>query len=608
LVQLPTQHYVYFTKRGVMAQSHRERIKPAKSRTFVRVTFEDSNTVYSAPVGATIEDFFAVARPELVPPVRQPDHSTEKTVVAAICNGTLRELTYAIKTDSNVKPITLSSTDGMRIYQRSLAYILRAAAHNLFGDTRLALNHALPFGALYGTVTNGPPLTLDQIEQLKTATQELIESDLPIKRAEVPLKEAIALFEAHQDDDKLRLLESREKDYLTLYTLGDVQDYFFGYMVPSTSYITLWDIEPTEGGFLLRYPRPDTATVLQRVSDVSKLQSLFIENTKLLDLLGVNDIGDLNQSTHYGRARELILVTEALHEGRIVDIAEKIVSRQPDVQLVLIAGPSCSGKTTFSKRLAVQLMAHGFKPFTLGMDNYFVGPDQTPLGEDGEIDFEHIEAIDLAFFNQQLLSLMAGDKVTLPTYNFYTGKRELGDTVQLTTEHIIIVEGIHGMNPELVSKIPPQRIFRIYLSALPQLKIDRYNRVSSTDLRLLRRMVRDAAFRGYSAMDTLGRWESVRRGEKRWIFPYQENADVMANSSLVYELAVLKPLAEPLLRQVDPGSLLYMEAKRLLSFLGWVKSLDPELVPDNSLLREFVGGSILRDYEPGFPDKHGTGH
>lgn len=591
-----------------MPQSHRERIKPARSRTFVRVTFEDSNKVYSAPVGATIEDFFAVARPELVPPVRQPDHSTEKTVVAAICNGALRELTYPIETDSTVKPITLCSTDGVRIYQRSLAFILRTAAHNLFGDTKLALNHDLPFGALYGTVTNGPPLTLEQIGLLKTAVQTLIDNDLPIKRAEVPLKEAIAVFKAQQDDDMLRLLESREKDYVTLYTLGDVQDYFFGYMIPSTSYITLWDIEPTEGGFLLRYPRPDTATVLKKVSDVSKLQSLFTENAKLLDLLEVNDIGDLNQSTHYGRARELILVTEALHEGRIVDIAEKIVTHQPDIRLVLIAGPSCSGKTSFSKRLAVQIMANGYKPFTLGMDNYFVGPDQTPLDEDGEIDFEHIDAIDLPFFNQQLLSLMSGDEVTLPTYNFFTGERELGDTVQLTAEHIIIVEGIHGMNPVLVSKIPPQRIFRIYLSALPQLKIDRFNRVSSTDLRLLRRMVRDAAYRGYSAMDTLGRWESVLRGEKRWIFPYQENADVMANSSLVYELAVLKPLAEPLLRQVDPGSPLYIEAKRLLSFLGWVETLAPELVPDNSLLREFVGGSILRDYEPGFPDKHSMGH
>ena len=590
-----------------MPQTHRERIKPARSRTYVRVTFADSNTVYSAPVGATIEDFFAVARPELVPPVRQPDHSTEKTVVAAICNGALRELTYPIETDSTVKPITLNSTDGVRIYQRSLAFILRTAAHNLFGDTKLALNHDLPFGALYGTVTNGPPLTLEQIGQLKAAMQKLIDNDLPIKRAEVPLKEAITVFTAQHDDDMLRLLESREKDYVTLYTLGDVQDYFYGYMIPSTSYITLWDIEPTAGGFLLRYPRPDTATILKKVSDVSKLQNLFTENAKQLDLLEVNDIGDLNQSTHYGRARELILVTEALHEGRIVDIAEKIVTHQPDIRLVLIAGPSCSGKTSFSKRLAVQLMAHGYKPFTLGMDNYFVGPDKTPLDENGDVDFEHIDAIDLPYFNQHLLSLMSGDKVTLPTYNFFTGQRGQGDTVQLTADHIIIVEGIHGMNPVLVSKIPPQRIFRIYLSALPQLKIDRFNRVSSTDLRLLRRMVRDAAYRGYSAMDTLGRWESVLRGEKRWIFPYQENADVMANSSLVYELAVLKPFAEPLLRQVDPTSPLYIEAKRLLAFLGWVETLAPELVPDNSLLREFVGGSILRDYEPGFPDKHGTG-
>lgn len=576
-----------------------DKISLSEARDEVRVTLEGK--VYSGPVGTRVEDFLRVARRELVPPAREAGDATSDAAIVAIVDGTLRELSYPLERDAALDIITQSNGDGMRVYRRSLAFVLRVAAHELFPEMQLSLDHALPFGAFYGSVVNGPALTAQQLDQLKAAMQGLIDANLPIVRGTIPLDEAVAMYEARGEADKLRLLKYRNKDYLVVYTLRDLQDYFFGYMVPSTGYLTTWDLiaSPSGTGFLLRYPRRNEPAKLQPVGDVSILHQVYVQTSDWLDLLGVEDIGELNDAIEAGRARELILVAEALHEGRVADVADMIEARQPDARLILIAGPSSSGKTTFSKRLAIQLMAHGLKTFTLGLDNYFIDRDKTPRDENGDYDFEHLEAIDLKTFNDDLLRLMAGEAVTLPHYSFKRGKQEPGETVQLSPQHLIIVEGIHGMNPTLVRDIPPERAFRIYLSALTQLNVDRFNRVPTTDLRLLRRLVRDAAYRGYSAMDTLGRWESVRKGEKTWIFPYQENADVMVNSALVYELAVLKPLAVPLLLQVPTGTRRHVEAKRLLAFLGWVRTLEPEFVPDNSLLREFIGGSILSDYQPG---------
>ena len=590
--------FIWLTWTVHMSESQLNTATRSTPRDEVRLTFDDGS-VYSAALNSPLEHFFAAHQSQLIPPARKDGDSEEVTVVAAICNGDLRELTYPATHDMRVSPVTLHHSDGMRIYRRSLAFVLRVAAQEIFPDLKLTLNHALPFGGFYGVVLEGPPLTGKQIDQLRDRMQSIIDADSPITRASVPLERAIEMFKKRGDNDKLRLMENRSKNYLVVYTLRDVQDYFYGYMLPSSGYLTTWNLQLADDGFLLRYPRRDQPTVLQPVGGIAKLQQVYKERSLWLELLGVEDIGHLNQAIRDDRARELILVTEALHEGSIDDIADQIVQRQPAIRLVLIAGPSSSGKTTFSKRLAIQLMAHGLKPFTLALDNYFIDRDKNPLDKDGEYDFEHLEAIDIDLFNTQLVTLLDGQKVRLPTYNFHTGKQESGDQVHLTPEHIIIVEGIHGMNPDLIRNVPAQHVFRIYVSALTQLNIDRYNRVPTTDLRLLRRLVRDAAFRGYTAMDTLGRWESVRRGEKRWIFPYQENADVMFNSSLVYELAVLSPMAEPLLRQVSLGTRRHIEAKRLLAFLGWVVPLSPDLIPDNSLLREFVGGSILRDYEPG---------
>jgi uridine kinase len=317
-----------------------------------------------------------------------------------------------------------------------------------------------------------------------------------------------------------------------------------------------------------------------------------------MDVMGVPDVGALNDTHEAGRLREVILVSEALHEQRIARIASDIAEQHPYVRLVLIAGPSSSGKTTFSKRLSIQLLAHGIRPTALALDDFFVSREDTPRDERGDYNFESLYALDLPLFNEVLLRLMDLEKVTLPRFNFIKGARETGETIHISQDHVIIIEGIHGMNPELVRDIPPQLIYRVYVSALTQLNIDQHNRVPTTDTRLLRRIVRDATYRGYSASETIKRWESVRQGEKRWIFPYQEHAGVMFNSALVYELAVLKPFAEPLLLQVKPRTSEHIEAKRLLSFLEWFVPITPDLIPDNSILREFIGDSILRDYLP----------
>jgi uridine kinase len=406
------------------------------------------------------------------------------------------------------------------------------------------------------------------------------------------------LFNDRGEAEKARLLSRRKKDYLVLYNLRGSRDYFHGYMVPSTRYLRCFALRTYPPGFLLQYPRRHRPTELLPVQDYPQLTAIFHEYGQWLRLLGVDSVSALNEAIATKRIREVILVSEALHEERIAHIAGEIVSRKDKVRLVLVAGPSASGKTSFSKRLSVQLLAHGSRPFALELDNYFVDREETPRDANGEYDFESLGALDVPLFNQHLLALMDGQEVQLPRFNFKTGYREPGKTVQLGPDHIIIVEGIHGLNPQLVPSVPGACVFRIYASALTQLNIDRHNRVPTTDTRLIRRIVRDATYRGYSAEETLNRWESVRRGEKWHIFPYQENAEVMFNSALAYELAVLKPLVEPLLLQVDHESPRHVEAKRLLTFLQWFEPCGPELIPDNSLLREFVGGSILRDYTP----------
>jgi uridine kinase len=373
-------------------------------------------------------------------------------------------------------------------------------------------------------------------------------------------------------------------------------DYHHGYMVPSTSYLRWFDLHATNGGFTLRFPRRHAPTELQPPANYPKLLKTFRQYGDWLARLGIDNVGALNDAIQAGREHEIILVSEALHEQYISDIARQIAERQGQSPLVLVAGPSSSGKTTFSRRLTVQLLARGISPYPLELDNYFVDRDKTPRDELGNFDFEAIEALDLSLLAEHLQGLVAGEKVQMPRYNFKTGLSEPGEVVQLQRGQILILEGIHGLNPRLIPETLSGQAFRVYVSALTQINLDRHNRVSTTDTRLIRRIVRDARERGYTARDTISRWESVRRGEKRYIFPYQENADIMFNSALVYELAGLKPLAEPLLRQVPRSTPEYIESKRLLAFLEWFLPIDIDLIPENSIAREFLGGSILKEF------------
>ncbi len=558
-------------------------IRPGAPRDMAQVWLP-GNQILEGPIGTPLETF-----------LRAAGLIEEQFIVAAIINGEMRELHYRITGDSDVEPVTMLSSDGMRVYRRSLSMLLVTAAHELFPNARVEVDHSLTFGGYFCTVEGWPAFTPEELKQIEARMRQIVERDDPITKEPCPLNEAVDLFASRGDLGKVRLLGQRRKDYLVLYRLRNMRDYFHGYMVPSAGYLRWFELRHYPPGFILRFPRSTDPTALLPFQDYPRLAAVFREYRRWLQLMNVLDVGSLNEAMQSGRIQEVILVAEALHEGRISQIAQEIV-RRPEARLVLIAGPSSSGKTTFSKRLSIQMMAAGVRPVTIAMDNYFVDRARTPRDENGEYDFESLEALDLTLFNQHLLQLMNGEELTLPRFNFVTGKREVGDQVRLSSDQIILAEGIHGLNPALVPDIPPERVYRIYISALTQLNLDEHNRVPTTDTRLIRRIVRDATHRGYSAHETIARWESVRRGEKEHIFPYQEHADVMFNSALVYDLAALRPLAEPLLFQIEPGTPERIEAKRLLAMLQWFEPCPTELIPDNSILREFIGGSILHHF------------
>ncbi len=560
-------------------------IRFVQPRSDVEVHLPDGR-VLSGPRGTKVGDFLlAAARPGDAP------------LIAAVVNGDLRELTYPVEIDVRVRPITLGDPDGSRIYRRSLTFLLEMAFASLFPEGKLTIDHSLSFGGYYCQISGRPPLSEAELQRLKARMDEWIAADLPFERQEVPLHEAIAYFRSRGYEDKVHLLAYRKKDYLTLYRFGDQMDYHHGYMVPSTGYLRWYDLYLTDGGFTLRFPRHNNPTELVPIPEYPKLLAAFRQYGDWLSRLGIDNVGSLNDAIQAGRGHEIILVSEAFHEQHLSDIARQIAAQRDKIRLILIAGPTSSGKTTFSRRLTVQLLALGISPFPLELDNYFLDRDKTPLGPDGKPDFETIEALDLSLLADHLQRLIRGEKVRLPRYNFKSGKREEGDEIQLDRGQLIILEGIHGLNPRLIPDALRGDAYRIYVSALTQLNLDRHNRVSTTDTRLIRRIVRDARERGYTAAQTISRWESVREGEKLHIFPFQENCDVMFNSALAYELAALKPFAEPLLRQVPYGTPEYIEAKRLLAFLEWFEPLDLELIPETSIVREFLGGSILKDFK-----------
>jgi uridine kinase len=561
-------------------------VRFVKPRDTIEIYLTD-NRVLQAKRGSTLEEIFAILPEWKNPPI-----------VGAIVNGQLRELTYPVKMDADVKTLNMSDVDGARIYRRSLTFLLEAAFQDIYPEAKVTIDHAVASGGFYCQVDGMDDFSEEKVKRLENHMRQIVKADKKFERKVVPLSDAIDYFNQKQQFDKIRLLKYRTKPHLVLYQLGEQKDYHHGYMVPSSGYLQCFKlIWMTSKAFILQYPRRRSPMMLEKIPENQQLLETFRQYGSWLKRLGVDNVGGLNDAIQENRIREIILVSEAFHEMRIAEIARRISSETNRIRIVLIAGPSSSGKTTFSKRLSVQLLTQGITPFPLEMDNYFVDRDLTPKDEKGEYDFESIDALNRALLEEHLSKLINGEQVQLPKFNFKLGKSFPGEIVQLEPDQIILLEGIHGLNPKLLEKIPTERTFRIYISCLTQLNLDRHNRISTTDTRLIRRIVRDARERGYSAFDTIKRWESVGRGEKRHIFPYQDNADEVMNSALVYELSALKPFVEPLLRQVPFGTYEYVEAKRILSFLEWFLPLNTEMIPDNSILQEFLGASILKDFK-----------
>jgi uridine kinase len=525
-----------------------------------------------------------------------PEWNRRDLIVGAVVNGELRELTYPVELDSRASPVMMSDPDGSGIYRRSVTFLLVAAFEELFPAADIAIEHSMSSGGFYCSVINRPPLSREELASVEARMKEMVKADLPFERKVVPLQQAIDYFQSKHQDEKVQLLSYRAKDTLGLYTLGNRCDYHHGYMVPSTGHLRWFALAPMGDGFALRFPRRQAPNELPPLPDSKKLLATFREYNNWLVRLGIQNVAALNNAIKAKRVSELILISEALHEHRIAEIASLVMERSKEARIVLVAGPSSSGKTTFSKRLTVQLLAQGISPFPLELDNYFLDRERTPKDEKGQYEFEALEALDTARLLADLTRLIAGEEVQLPKFNFHLGRSEPGEVVKLERGQLVILEGIHGLNPGLLPGLSRQQTTRIYVSCLTQLNLDRHNRISTTDTRLLRRIIRDARDRGYTAQQTINRWESVGRGEKKHIFPYQENADEMFNSALVYELSAIRLLAEPLLRQVVFGTPEYIEAKRLLAFLQWFLPIEEDVIPDNSILREFIGGSILKGF------------
>jgi len=566
-------------------KAYNEQIQIVTPRSTIEVHLPDGR-VLCGPRGETVEGF-----------LRELPEWDNPPMMGAVVNGELRELTYPLEMDSKVRPVTMADADGARIYRRSITFLLEAAFSEMFPDASLTIDHSVSSGGFFCQVSGRAPLTEEELAGLERHMHDLVDQDLPFNRAQVPIEQALQYFESKGQHDKIRLLKYRSKKFLVLYSLGEMRDYHHGYMVPSTGYLSWFALTAMGEGFTLRYPRRFAPKEILPMPEYPHLLQTFRRYGNWLSRLGIESVGALNDAITQGRAREVILVSEALHELQIAEIAQKITERADTARIILIAGPSSSGKTTFSKRLAVQLLAQGLTPYAIELDNYFVDREKTPKDEHGQFDFEHLNALDTTLLSDHLKRLIAGEEVQLPYYNFKLGLSEKGEWAHINRDQLIILEGIHGLNPELLPDISHENTFRIYVSCLTQLNLDRHNRISTTDTRLIRRIVRDAKERGYTAQQTIARWESVRRGEKRYIFPYQENADEIFNSALVYEMTALKAFAEPLLRQVPYGTNEYIEAKRLLAFLEWFLTIDADLIPDNSIMREFINGSILKEFK-----------
>ncbi|GAA0076815.1 nucleoside kinase [Clostridium sp. CTA-5] len=515
----------------------------------------------------------------------------------AVCkmNDKCYELNNLVEDSGEIEPIEFNTELGMKIYTRTLQFIFIKATLDLFPNAKIKIEHSISKG-LFGEIIKDSPLNENDIKLIKERMSELINKNIPINSVRMSKEEAIKIFDKYDMEDKVKLLEYSNLKDVKLYNLDGRYDYFYGYMAYSTGIIKAFDLIYYEPGFILRSPEQENLDVLPEYKEQRKLSKIFLETERWLSILNIGEVGTLNEKLSSNEAQNLILTSEALHEKKMANIADQITNKK-EVKIVLIAGPSSSGKTTFANRLGIQLRVNGLIPIPLSLDDFFVERKNTPKDENGDYDYESVYALDLELINKSLMALMNGEKVDIPTYNFITGQREWnGKKVKLPENGVLILEGIHGLNPILTSSIPEENLFKVYISALTQLNLDNHNRITTTDVRKVRRIVRDSLSRGHDAEATLKMWPSIKRGEKKNIFVYQDQADAMFNSTLVYELSLLKPYALKELDKVKEESELYEEAIRLKSILNFFKEVDSSYVPMNSILREFIGGSCFYEY------------
>ena len=522
-------------------------------------------------------------------------HVYENTIVLVIVDGKLEELYKEVKKNCVLQFVTTAEQIGHKTYERSMCMMMAKAIFDVGGGNtidQVRVRYNISDG-LYCTMHDGREITQEFLDAVKARMHELVEQKILIHKRNVNTDKAIELFRRHGMHDKEKLFYYRRVSRVNIYSIEEFEDYYYGYMVPDTGYLKYFDLLLYDKGFVLMMPNRHHSTTIGEFKPHEKLFRVMEDSTRWSDVQGLSTVGSLNDRVTKGDVQQMILVQEALQEQKIAELAGQIKAR-PSVKFVLIAGPSSSGKTTFSRRLSVQLRAAGLIPHAISVDNYFVDREHTPIDENGEYDFESIKAIDIDAFNDDLNRMLAGEAVQMPTFNFKTGFREYnGDSITMGESDILVIEGIHCLNDELTRKLPAENKFKIYISALTSISIDEHNRIPTTDGRLIRRMVRDFRTRGVDAADTIARWPSVRRGEEQNIFPYQEQADAMFNSALIYELAVLKVQVEALLFRVERSAPEYLEAKRLLKFLDYFVGIGAEMVPTNSILREFVGGGCF---------------
>jgi len=547
----------------------------------IAITCINSGTTKNVSKGTSLNDVIKVFGVKMGNPI-----------LGAMVNNVLEELDFLVFHPISVQFIDITHPDGMRMYVRGLSFVLYKAVHELFPEAHLRIDHSIAKGIYCKITAPNNDLSIENVAEIKHRMQEIVDADIPFIRIEEETEEVISKFEAQGLTDKIDLLRYRGRSYSSYYKLNGHIDAFYGYLVPSTGYLKVFDLNKYFNGLLLQVPQVNNPKKVEPLVIQNKLFEIFQEFSQWIKILEVPNISNLNNSCSNGKSEVFIKVAEALHEKKIGQIADDIRAKNNQVKIILISGPSSSGKTTFAKRLAIHLIVNGMKPLNLSLDNYFVDRDKTPLDENGNHDYEAVEALDIELFNQNLVSLLKGEKVEIPKFSFETGTRyHDGETLHMQPDNVLIIEGIHGLNPQLTSSIPPEAKFKIYVSALAAINIDDHNRVSTTDNRLVRRIVRDYRYRKYSARETISRWPSVRKGEEKHIFPFQEEADTMFNSALLYELAVLKPFAEPILLEVQPNQPEYSEATRLLGFFRYLKPLKPTEIPPTSILREFLGGS-----------------